>query len=173
MLLRALDALPRWLHALGAFVILPLLTLLVSVDVVMRYVFSAPLSWSLEISKYMLLIMTLLGLLQSFRDDVHIRVDIFHNKLPRPVLRLVALAVHLCIGFIFALIALKATEEARFAFRVGLRSPQLEWPTWPPLALVSLTSWGLVLYAGLAAIGDLSGRRTPTTDRDTLIEESE
>ena len=173
MLLRTINAISRWLHAIGAYVVLPLLTLLISVDVVLRYVFSAPLSWSLEVSKYLLLIMILLGLLASFRDDVHIRVDIFHSLLPRPAKRVVGLAMYFCVAFIFMLIALKATEEARFAFRVGLKSPQLELPTWPPLALVAFACWGMTAYGVLTGLGALLGRIPVDSIPDTSSAEAD
>ena len=52
-------------HALdtfGSLVVLPLLSLLVTADVVLRYVFNTPLSWGLEVSSHLLLLFFLLGL---------------------------------------------------------------------------------------------------------------
>ncbi len=57
--------------------------LLVTADVVLRYVFNAPLSWGLEVSSHLLLLFFLLGLAQSFRAGDHISMELVAAHIPR------------------------------------------------------------------------------------------
>src|SRR3546814_5827562 len=54
--------------------------LVIVVDVVMRYFFSAPLSWSYDlIGMYLVTLVFFLALADTFRRGGHIKVDLFEN----------------------------------------------------------------------------------------------
>ncbi len=55
----------------------------VCVDVLMRYFFSRPLPWVLQISEYILLYIPFLAAAYVLREESHIRIDILLNRLGR------------------------------------------------------------------------------------------
>jgi len=81
----------------------------VTVDVFLRYVFNAPSVWVTEVAGYLLGVMVLLGLAYAQREKAHVRVDIIVSMLPaaaRRWLHLVTLVVFLALtitlGYLFA-----------------------------------------------------------------------
>lgn len=67
-----------------AFIIL-LIVLIMSVQVLFRYVFNNSISWSEEVVRYLFVWMTFLGAAVCFRDRMHIRVDYFKDVLPKKI----------------------------------------------------------------------------------------
>lgn len=56
------------------------LVLLICTDVVLRYLFSATKTWVIELEWHIFGILFLLGAAYTFRDDQHVRVDVFYQK---------------------------------------------------------------------------------------------
>ena len=107
------------LHQIGTYLCLPLLTLLIFVDVLLRYLFQRPLTWSLEVSSLLVFVMFIAGLPHCSSTGRHIRLAIFYPKLtgvPKRVVRL----VHALSGFLFALFfswetAISIGEQMKYA----------------------------------------------------------
>lgn len=59
------------------------MTLMVTMDVTLRYGFNAPTAWVNEFSSYLAVIIVFLGISYVLREDAHIRVDVVVRKLPR------------------------------------------------------------------------------------------
>lgn len=69
-------------------VCMALILLLVIVQVVMRYVFNSPLTWSEELAVYIMVWMTFAGSVICMRDKEHIDVTILVDYLPRGLQKL-------------------------------------------------------------------------------------
>lgn len=70
----------RGMHAsLRGTSIAVLLFMMLSIfyDTVMRYLFSAPTSWSLEINSFLIVYMAVMGAAEAQRAQAHIRIDLF------------------------------------------------------------------------------------------------
>jgi TRAP-type transport system small permease protein len=63
-------------------VCIALILLLVVVQVVMRYVFNSPLTWSEELAVYLMVWMTFIGSVICMRDKEHIEVTVLVAYLP-------------------------------------------------------------------------------------------
>ena len=72
----------RWLYALGVYGALPALLGLVTVDVVLRYIFNSPLQWSRDANGLLLLITLFSALPAAWDNRHHIRMEIFYVRLP-------------------------------------------------------------------------------------------
>lgn len=57
-----------------------LLVLLICADVALRYLFSATKTWVIELEWHLFGALFLLGAAYTFRDDQHVRVDVFYQK---------------------------------------------------------------------------------------------
>ena len=77
---KRVDGLARGLRVAGQFA-LASMVLTICYDVVMRYVFRIPTSWSLEINTFMVLFVTLIPAGDVLASDVHLRITFFTDKL--------------------------------------------------------------------------------------------
>lgn len=63
-------------------VCMALILLLVVAQVVMRYIFNSPLTWSEELAVYGMVYLTFIGSVMAMRDKEHIDVNIVYEFLP-------------------------------------------------------------------------------------------
>ena len=89
----------RAMGALGGACVI-ILTLLTSLDAVLRYVFNAPLIWAYDISTYLMGVCVFFGIPHTELENGHVNVDVFFMKLSErgrllanAVLRLIMFAV--------------------------------------------------------------------------------
>jgi len=125
-----------------------LLTILgaMGTQVVARYVFASPISWSEEWSRFALIWMAFLAAAFVMAEGSHIAVDVVSSRLPAAgKLRLAWVSNSLVVGVCLVLLA----GGIRFVWRVGLvASPALDIPKswWYGAASVGL---GLMAVHGL------------------------
>jgi TRAP-type C4-dicarboxylate transport system permease small subunit len=78
---RALDRLSSVIAYLAGVIILAMVALMFA-SVVMRYVLNNPLTWSDQLSTWMFVWTTYLGMTVAYRHGIHIRVDVLTRRLP-------------------------------------------------------------------------------------------
>ncbi|GAB6152204.1 TRAP transporter small permease [Desulfosporosinus burensis] len=59
------------------------IVVLVFMNVVLRYAFNSGLTWSSELATYLFVWVIFLGGILAAKDDIHIKVDILTNRLPK------------------------------------------------------------------------------------------
>jgi TRAP-type C4-dicarboxylate transport system permease small subunit len=139
------------------------MVLIVTVDVVMRYSFNAPLSWSYDlVSMYLMpgAVFLMLALVQ--RNAHHVNVDIFYRLLPQPLQRAASLVAFLCSGIVMAIVAILAAMRAWTAIvNDEVVSGPIEWPVWigPSLLAVGAALFVLRCLAGI--VETARGRALP------------
>lgn len=82
---------------------LALMTVLVFVQIIMRYVFSNSLSWSEELAKYIFLWLSWIGASYAVKERAHFRVEMFANLLkgnPRKYFEIGVLVVWFLFSFL-------------------------------------------------------------------------
>lgn len=79
-----------------------IMTVLVFLQVVMRYVFSNSLSWSEEIARYIFLWLSWIGASYAVKERSHFRVEMFANAIKGKARKYYELAI-LLIWFVFSL----------------------------------------------------------------------
>ena len=113
-------------------------------DVVLRYVFNAPLSSSYELIQLGMVLVVYCGLAWCGLTGGHIAVNFVGALLDRPRLRWLNALVH-CVGAIlFLVIAWRSAGEAVKYFASGETTNMLKAPLYPFLAAVAA---GALLYA--------------------------
>jgi TRAP-type C4-dicarboxylate transport system permease small subunit len=86
-------------------VLLFLLMVLILVEVLTRYVLHSPLGVSDEMGGYMLVSITFIGLAYTWKEDGHVRVDLFIDRLPSKAKKWIRLVnLFLATGFSIPLI---------------------------------------------------------------------
>lgn len=116
-------------------------------DVLMRYLFSAPLSWSYNlIGLYLVVAMFFLALPDTLHHHGHIAVDIFQHMIP---FRLRHLALGIGYGMstvVVGLIFWGGWERFLSAWINDDRiAAQVPWPTWVAYLIVALGSFAMAL----------------------------
>ena len=92
----------KFLDAL-CVVCMAVILLLVVVQVVMRYVFNSPLTWSEELAVYVMVWMTFAGSVICMRDKEHVEVTVLVDYLPKILQKLTVLFSRL-VSALFLLI---------------------------------------------------------------------
>jgi TRAP-type C4-dicarboxylate transport system permease small subunit len=74
--------------SIGMYVLVPMM-FLTSIDVICRAFWSHPITGSIEMSEYMLVILIMLGLGYTEKQKGNVRVDFIAKKLPKKVLSII------------------------------------------------------------------------------------
>ena len=69
--------------ALIACILVMVIVLIIVREVVLRYIFNAPSTWSLDVSRYLLLFTFFLALAPALESGHHVHVDLFDPLVPR------------------------------------------------------------------------------------------
>lgn len=154
--------LASWLHGAAALALVPAIVVLVTIDVVARYAFSAPLPWGQEITGYLLLLSFLAAIPHCTARDKHLRVAMLYERLPRLGQRLVYFAAGTSGAAVCALVAWQAVRDVPEKIRFEEAGPISGLPVWPLSAALALfAAFGLVQFGRRAAA---SLRRLPEWD---------
>ncbi len=139
----------RWLYNLGVYGALPALFILVTLEVVLRYVFNAPLQWSRDANGLLLLITLFSTLPYAWDHSYHIRMEIIYERLSLGW-RGLADVLSALAGFVFFfLLTMQALLFARYMFLTNETGEDLDAPLWPFMLFVALC--GIVFSARLLA----------------------
>ena len=152
LLVRVTEGLANIAGYIGGWLV-PLMTLLILIEVVMRYVVHQPLMISDEFSAYMLVALAYIGLAYTWKEKSHVRISLLVNRLPTRVADWLRLAT-LGLGFAFVSLLIKlGYDYLAFSFKVGMVSSSwLRTPMqWPQMILPI----GFFLLA-LVIIGDIA-----------------
>ena len=139
----------RWLYTLGVYGALPALFALVTLEVVMRYLFNAPLQWSRDTNGLLLLITLFSALPHAWDRGYHIRMEIIHSRLSARW-RSFADVLSALAGFcFFALLTVQAFRFSRYMFVTTETGEDLDAPLWPFMVFVAIC--GIIFSARLLA----------------------
>lgn len=127
------------LAAGGATLLFVGMTIAICAEVLLRYGFSSPIAWVVEISEYALLWITFLGAAWVLRHGGHVRVDIVLQYLSPKALRVCGL-VSSAMGALTALVLLVFGVEATVtaAIRGAFKPTGIDVPTWMVIVVIPL-----------------------------------
>ncbi|MGE5097144.1 MAG: TRAP transporter small permease [Betaproteobacteria bacterium] len=156
---RLVRRLNRGAAVLAAAALLAMIAL-ITLQVILRRLFDSPIDYTDEISGYLLVAVTLLGLSYAMEKGDHIRVDMGIERLPAPVLR--GFRIGWCIiGIAFsALLAYETGAYALESARMGSVSIDSQTLLSPIQALLPLGFALLGLELARQLLDALMGRPT-------------
>jgi TRAP-type C4-dicarboxylate transport system permease small subunit len=160
------DRVSRALFRVAVDAALPALMLLVSLDVILRYVFNAPLPWGRDVNGLLLLITIFSALPHGWDMGYHIRMEVFYNRLGRRPRILADVATGAAGILFFALMGIQALRFAPYMAATGETGEDLLLPVWPFMAYMGFCS--LVLVARL--IGNPNGEEHIGVGADAATE---
>lgn len=161
MMLNAVDRwsalASRWLCNIGIYGALPGLLVLVTLDVVLRYVFNSPLQWSRDASGLLLLVTLFSSLPYAWDKGFHIRMEVVHDRMSARW-RSIADIVSAAAAFVFlAVLVIQAVIFSRYMYLINETGEDLNAPLWPFMSFVAVC--GVIFAARL--ISNPSAEETP------------
>lgn len=122
-----------------AAICLAIVTLTITFDVCMRYLFHSPTVWVQETSIYMCIAIGFLGLAYALKNDAHFSITILTDHLtPKNRSRFKIFTSF--AGILYsAVFVVKGYENAKFSFDIGdVSTGLLATPLWIPWTLVPI-----------------------------------
>lgn len=115
------------------------LTLLITANVLMRYLFSAPITWADEFAAYCLLGIVFFGLAYALQDNTHIKIDFLVTMLPKKLQRILTMAAHLVGVFFATLLVLGAFSRVKSFWKLNTQSMgEFEFSLYLPASILIL-----------------------------------
>ncbi len=147
------DRISKVLFRVAVDFALPALMLVVTLDVVLRYVFNSPLAWGRDVNGVLLLMATFSALPHAWDRGYHIRMEVFYSRLHGRARDLADVATGAAGILFFALMGVQALRFTPYMAITGETGEDLLLPIWPFMAYMGFCS--LVLVARL--LGNPSG----------------
>jgi len=133
-----LDLLSLWTHKVGTIVLLPIMALIVGIDVILRYVFNAPLLWAHEVNGLLLLTFLLFSLIYCWDRGRHVRMEIFYTKFRGRIKAFADIVTGLTGLFIFAILSVQSFKDIPYMIMTNESGEELGLPLWPLKLLMAL-----------------------------------
>ena len=115
-------------------------------EVIARYFFKSPTSWSVEAAGYLMVAAVMLGLAYASSQGKHVRVDLLVSRFSKRKQLIFELFSFTLTLILFSLITWKAGEYAWLTFQQGTKSSGvMEFPLFPSKLMVPLGSFLLCL----------------------------
>lgn len=151
----------RWLFRLGVYAALPALVFLVSLDVLLRYLFNSPMPWARDANGLILLVTLFSCLPYAWDRGYHIRMEILYARLTARRRRIADTLTAVAGIAFFGAISIQGLRFTPYMQATNETGEDLLIPLWPFMTFMALAS--LVLAARLLSRpqGDTSpgGRR--------------
>lgn len=144
--------LPSLLRDIAAFVILPLIVVVITIDVVARYFFASPFQWSQEVATLALLLLFVAAIPFTTASNGHVRTETLYEKY-NPRMRGLTDAAGSIFGAVFmGVIAYWQFRELPGMISRGEGAEFIDLPLWPVSLFVGLCMLFGVLQLTLRAV---------------------
>lgn len=81
-----------------AIICMVILTIIVFIDVILRYIFKQGFSWTQEVATLMLVWFSLIGMAIGVLEKIHISIEMFTSKLPKKAISVLDSINHILIA---------------------------------------------------------------------------
>ncbi len=127
------------LAAVLAGLLLLLTALIICYEIVVRDFFHSPTEWVLEVATYAIIIAGFLGLAVAFRDNTHVRVDIFAGRFAPETKRKLDMVLNVVAFLLFLIFMTESMDLVTSSYTYHKLSPSiLRFPLFiPQFALVA------------------------------------
>jgi C4-dicarboxylate transporter, DctQ subunit len=105
-------------------------TILLFVNVVMRYVFKNSTTWAEEVIRYAIVWVTFIGGSVCARNKLHVGIDIFVANMPLKIKKILLILADLCSAFFCAFITFYGYQNTMLVVDTAQKSPAMLMPMW-------------------------------------------
>jgi len=149
-----------WLFEFIKFVIVIMtivMSLVVFMQVVLRYLVDQPFGWTEELARVTFLIWVLLGATLAYREDMHLGLDVVESRLPQSV-RVFMIVFRRLLVIAFALVMLK--QGVTLTSSLTARTPILSLPLSMIYLILPVIMGLILLVAFTQLVQDIKGVKT-------------
>ena len=144
---KVFSGMSKNLDRVAGLIILPAISVVVIVDVFLRYVFNSPFIWSLEFNEWMLLMIFALAIPECTRQNGHIRMELVISNLSPRLQAIFDTAYVFCGIALFFLLARHEWEEFLFDYELNRITELIQLPIWGQhLALLVMSIIMIIFY---------------------------
>ncbi|MFC4271263.1 TRAP transporter small permease subunit [Sneathiella chungangensis] len=125
---------------IGAAICLVAIMIVMVSDVVMRYLFSSPISWAFEVlTRYLMLGSFFFAVSHTLEKNEHLYVEIFHRMMPDRLGQLLLGLAYACTAVVLA----GASWMSYLVVQENLRNSEytaggISWPLWTSTIIISI-----------------------------------
>lgn len=116
------------MFALSAYVCLPVILIVLTADVTLRYGFNHPIRWGQELASILLFLSVVLALPHSWLSRVHISADFLKGFMSARTLEAVARLTWLLVFVMSCVIVWQCWRDAQFMLMIDESTPELFVP---------------------------------------------
>lgn len=118
------------LHEAASLLALPLMTVFICAEVVMRYLFNSALFWSQEACGICMFVLVLCCQANCWQKDRHIRMDLLYNHAPA-WFRKIADTLSIISGAVFfGAIGMQAVKDIPYQLAINESTDEMHIPLW-------------------------------------------
>ena len=128
-----------------------ILTIIVFMDVILRYIFRQGFSWTQEVATLMLVWFSLIGMAIGVLEKIHISIEMFTSKLPEKAIHVLEVIDHILIAVFggamvyYGLLIMNMTKNSTL--------PATKMPSSVLYVILPLSGLLVVINAVLVALG--------------------
>jgi len=120
-----------FIHKLGSYIFLPAMACVVTIDVILRYVFNSPLLWSQEFNGLCLIIVFCASIVQCWSEGKHVSMKLFSRHF-KGKMRLLSNALVALSGILFfGFLGFQTFKQILFMIETRETGEFLPIPFWP------------------------------------------
>ncbi|OUR77271.1 hypothetical protein A9Q83_11215 [Alphaproteobacteria bacterium 46_93_T64] len=124
-------------------------------SVFQRYVLGTPLTWTDELSGFLVVAIVMLGAAEALRKGDHISVDLLSAKAKGPVRKILDILGYMATATMATVLLISAIGSVKFSWNIGVYSDgYLEAPLWIPQSFMVVGA-GLLGLLALARVFDI------------------
>ena len=124
------KAIDDYLEETILLILLVLMTAIMGVQIVSRYVFQNSLTWSEELVRYMFVWSAFLGVPFCIKHGLSIKVDQFRNLFPIPLQKALMYIDKIIIFVLFLVMFIYSCLVVKASYLSGQTSPAMQIPMW-------------------------------------------
>ncbi len=156
-LLTKVDKIITNISAITIFIMM----LWIVADVLLRSIFHAPISGTIEITgEYLLVIIVYFAISYTYKEGGHVSVELFEDKFPQLFKRIVRVVTNLLAIAAFTLLGIANYQKGLDYFATDIRTTSLlDYPLAPALMIITLGVFLLVINLILETVAVLRGKK--------------
>ena len=145
------------------YILFPLISGLVILGVLQvfsRFVFSIPIPWTEELSRYFFIAMIYFGMSLAIKRDIHVRVEIIDLLVPKHMLPYFRILSDVITALVLGLISYNMLEIIMNAKLINQTSPALQVPIYMVYCIIPITFFLSIIRIGqvlMNRIKDIKG----------------
>lgn len=163
-----LKALDDYLEETILIILLVIMTGVMGVQIVSRYVFQNSLTWSEELVRYMFVWSAFLGIPFCIKHGLSIKVDQFRNLFPIPLQKILMYIDKIIIFFLFLVMFIYSCLVVKASYLSGQTSPAMQIPMWMVQISVCISSL-LSMIRSIQNLLNLLTGKTKVEQKDGVL----